>query len=50
MTSLLELNAITEPTWKRNELNSQINDIWTNTDIALDFTKSELIEASKITD
>src|ERR1043165_1259979 len=48
-TSLLEFYAIAEPTWQRGLNQSQIDDIWVNSEILLDFSSSTTIDPIDIT-
>ena len=49
-SSLLDFFSITEPTWKRGPLQSQIDDIWVNPEILLDFSPPQLIDPTNVTD
>jgi endonuclease/exonuclease/phosphatase family metal-dependent hydrolase len=48
-TSLIEFYAITEPTWQRGSNQSQIDDIWVNSEILLDCSPPKIIDPVDIT-
>src|ERR1043165_1217797 len=48
-SSLIEFYAITEPTWQRGSNQSQIDDIWVNSEILLDFSPPKTIDPIDIT-
>ena len=49
-SSLLEFYNISTPTWQRQELTSQIDDIWASSDILLDVDTPILSDAIGISD
>ena len=49
ITSLLQYFDITEPTWRRGEAHSQIDNIWISNSLTLCISKPEIICADLIT-